>query len=67
MNPYKRSAPQRKSVSKIDPRRPTEARPGSPEKIEVLRQRNASGLPLWHPQDRNDHGPRKPDSQEFAA
>jgi hypothetical protein len=66
MNPYKRSS-KRASMPTIDPRQPTEARPGSPEKIEVLRQRNAVGLPLWNPQDRTDHGPRKSDSQEFAA
>lgn len=66
MNPYKRSGTKR-TVPSVDPRQATEARPGSAEKIEVLRQRNAAGLPLWHPQDRNDHGPRKPDSQEFAA
>jgi hypothetical protein len=32
--------------------RPTEALPGSYEKLEVLAQRVASGLPLWHPDDR---------------
>jgi len=30
---------------------PTEASPGSMEKIEVLRTRVQFGLPLWHPED----------------
>lgn len=30
---------------------PTDARPGSPEKIEVLRQRVLRGEPLFHPRD----------------
>ena len=33
---------------------PTDAPAGSPEKIEMLRQRVARGLPLWHPNDRVD-------------
>jgi hypothetical protein len=33
---------------------PTDAPAGSPEKIEVLRQRVESGLPLWHYKDRVD-------------
>ena len=31
---------------------PTEAMPGTPEKLKVLSQRVERGLPLWHPQDR---------------
>ncbi|MBM4001536.1 MAG: hypothetical protein FJ297_18720 [Planctomycetes bacterium] len=34
---------------------PTDAPAGSPEKIEVLRQRVESGLPLWHFNDRQDY------------
>lgn len=30
---------------------PSEAIPGSPEKIEILAQRYAAGFPLWHPDD----------------
>lgn len=30
---------------------PTNARPGSPEKIRVLAARAANGVPLWHPGD----------------
>ncbi len=33
---------------------PTDAPPGSPEKIDVLRSRIEQGLPLWHPLDRCD-------------
>ena len=33
---------------------PTDAPAGSPEKIEVLRQRVELGLPLWHSNDRVD-------------
>lgn len=31
---------------------PTDALPGSPEKIEVLRRRVENGQKLWHPRDR---------------
>lgn len=34
---------------------PTDARPGSEEKIEVMEQRYNSGLPLFHPADNNRH------------
>lgn len=32
----------------------TDAPPGSPEKLEVLRTRLERGLPLWHEHDRTD-------------
>lgn len=32
--------------------KPTEALPGSHEKLEILCERVRSGLPLWHPEDR---------------
>jgi len=32
----------------------TEAMPGTKAKLEVLAQRVESGLPLWHPQDRDE-------------
>ncbi len=32
----------------------TEAMPGTKEKLGVLAERVASGLPLWHPNDRED-------------
>lgn len=31
---------------------PTDASPGSPEKVEVLRIRFENGQKLWHPDDR---------------
>jgi hypothetical protein len=34
---------------------PSDAAPGSDEKIELLRQRIAMGLPLWHEKDRGDY------------
>jgi hypothetical protein len=33
----------------------TDAPAGSPEKIEILRRRVESGLPLWHEEDRFDY------------
>ena len=41
----------------IDPGRPTEAKPGSQDKVMVLAARYAAGLPLWHNDDCYDHGP----------
>ncbi len=41
----------------IDPLRATEAKPGSEHKVLMLAARYASGLPLWHDDDRYDHGP----------
>ena len=32
----------------------TEAMPGTKAKLEVLAERVQSGLPLWHPQDRDE-------------
>ena len=34
--------------------RPTDAPAGSPTKLEVLAERLKNGLPLWHPEDRED-------------
>lgn len=33
----------------------TDAMPGTEEKLVVLAQRLACGLPLWHPQDRQSY------------
>ena len=41
----------------IDPARPTEAKPGSEDKVLVLAARYAAGLPLWHTDDCCDHAP----------
>jgi hypothetical protein len=35
---------------------PTDAPPGSAEKVELLRRRRELGMPLWHPNDRADFG-----------
>lgn len=34
---------------------PTCALPGSTEKLDILAQRLATGLPLWHPEDRRSY------------
>jgi hypothetical protein len=34
---------------------PTHLAPGTPEKIELLRMRATHGLPLFHPQDKQDY------------
>lgn len=41
----------------VDPAQPTVAKPGSEEKVLMLAARYAAGLPLWHSEDRYDHGP----------
>ena len=35
--------------------RPTDAPPGTAEKIDVIRKRVELGQPLWHEDDRNDY------------
>lgn len=35
---------------------PTQALPGSPEKVLVLAERQRQGAPLWHPEDRLTYG-----------
>ena len=41
----------------VDPFHPTEAKPGSEDKVQMLAARYAAGLPLWHESDCYDHGP----------
>ncbi len=41
----------------IDPMLPTNAKPGSEEKVLMLSARYAAGIPLWHNEDCYDHGP----------
>jgi hypothetical protein len=41
----------------VDPLIPTEAKPGSEEKVRMLAARYAAGIPLWHDGDCYDHGP----------
>lgn len=43
----------------INPVRPTEARPGTEQKVLMLSARYAAGMPLWHDEDCYDHGPRE--------
>ena len=41
----------------VNPGVPTEAKPGSEDKVLVLAARYAAGLPLWHGDDCYDHAP----------
>ena len=41
----------------VDPLTPTEAKPGSIDKVKMLAARYAAGVPLWHNSDCYDHGP----------
>jgi len=41
----------------MDPLIPTEAKPGSEDKVRMLAARYAAGVPLWHNSDCYDHGP----------
>ncbi len=41
---------------------PTEAKPGSEDKVKMLSARYAAGVPLWHDSDCYDHGPDTLDS-----
>jgi hypothetical protein len=47
----------------IEPAAPTEAKPGSEDKVVMLAARYAAGLPLWHEEDCYDHGPIKLDGE----
>ncbi len=40
-----------------NPVQPTEAKPGSEEKVRMLAARYSAGMPLWHDSDCYDHGP----------
>jgi len=49
----------------VNPQTPTDAKPGSDDKVDMLAARYAAGLPLWHDKDRYDHGPAHvPEEQE---
>ena len=50
----------------VDPAQPTDAKPGSEEKVITLAARYASGLPLWHTDDRYDHGPGQTGLPDFG-
>lgn len=42
----------------VNPAAPTEARPGTEDKVRTLSARYEAGLPLWNMEDCLDHGPR---------
>lgn len=44
-------------ISGYDPLVPTEAKPGSEDKVKMLAARYSAGVPLWHNSDCYDHGP----------
>ncbi len=48
----------------VEPGDPTEAKPGSEEKVVMLAARYNAGLPLWHNEDCVDHGPGGTDDEE---
>lgn len=48
----------------VNPDEPTEAKPGSEEKVVMLAARYNAGLPLWHNEDCVDHGPGQIDIEE---
>lgn len=41
----------------VNPDAPTEAKPGTEDKVRMLAARYEAGLPLWNNDDRLDHGP----------
>ena len=51
----------------IDPSQPTDAKPGSENKVVMLAARYSAGLPLWHSEDRYDHGPGQLAALGFGA
>ena len=51
---------------KLKKPKPTKYEPGSPEKIDVLRQRVASGEDLWHEDDPRFNNSYTPDSPFFS-
>lgn len=44
---------------------PTEAKPGSEDKVRMLSARYAAGVPLWHESDCYDHGPDTLEQDDF--
>lgn len=50
----------------IDPSQPTDAKPGSEDKVMMLAARYSVGLPLWHNDDRYDHSSGQIDPGIFA-
>lgn len=50
-----------------DPLTPTEAKPGSEDKVKMLAARYSAGVPLWHDSDCYDHGPGTADALADGA
>ncbi len=50
----------------LDPITSTPAKPGSEEKVLMLSARYDLGLPLWHDEDCDEHGPREPELKGSA-
>jgi hypothetical protein len=51
----------------INPLDPTQAKPGSEDKVLMLSARYAAGLPLWHGNDRYDHAPGQSTISGFSG
>ena len=51
----------------LNPYTPTEAKPGSSDKVMMLAARYRAGLPLWNDHDCYDHGPGGDDEDESLA
>ena len=51
----------------INPLDPTQAKPGSEEKVLMLSARYAAGLPLWDGNDRYDHAPGQSSISGFSG
>ncbi len=50
----------------LNPSEPTNARPGSEERMGVFAYRSEAGLPLSHPEDVPCHGPQTPEEERAA-
>ncbi|MEX0718443.1 MAG: hypothetical protein WD066_17750 [Planctomycetaceae bacterium] len=48
----------------VEPAGPSQAEPGTSEKVVTLAARYAAGLPLWHDDDRDGHHPLD-DDEDF--
>lgn len=53
--------------SDVDPLNPTDAKPGSEDKVRMLAARYAAGVALWHDDDCYDHGPASDALSSFAT
>ncbi|MCA8988907.1 MAG: hypothetical protein KDA78_14760 [Planctomycetaceae bacterium] len=51
----------------INPSSPTDAKPGSEDKVMMLAARYAAGMPLWHDHDCYDHAPVLTTDDEMSS